>query len=84
MAKLKARPIEVAVEIKCCIDVLQTRPIEELGKAHHYKLVKSVKLDGVTVAFVAVNTLLKLIFVNERHNLCKDSFSFAHCLRMAS
>lgn len=56
----------------------------ELGKAHHHKLVTSLKLNGVTVAFVAVNTPLEIIFVYERHNLCKDVFSFVHGLRMAS
>ena len=81
---LDARPIEVAAEIKCRFYVPQTRPISELGKAHHHELVTNVELDGVTVAFIAVNTLLELIFVNERHNLRKDGFSFVHGLRMAS
>lgn len=44
----------------------------------------AIELDGVTVAFVAVDTLLKLIFVEKRHNLREDCFSFVHDLRMAS
>ena len=81
---LDARPIEVGAEIKSRFDVPQTRPVCELGKAHHHKLVTSIILDGVTVTFIAVDTLLELVFVNERHNLRKDGFSFVHGLRMVS
>ena len=48
------------------------------------KLVTTVELDGVPVALVAVNTLLEFIFVEERHDLSEDCFSFVHGLRMAS
>ena len=64
--------------------LIQASPVSELSKAHHHELVTAIELDGVTVAFVAVDTLLKLIFVEERHDLSEDCFSFVHGLRMAS
>ena len=56
----------------------------ELSKAHHHELVTAIELDGVPVALVAVDTLLELIFVEDRHDLSEDCFSFVHGLRMAS
>ena len=81
---LDTRPVEVSAEVKCSLNVSQTSPVGELGKAHHHELVTAIELDRVTVAFVAVDTLLELIFVDERHNLGEDCFSFVHGLRMAS
>ena len=40
--------------------------------------------DRVTVALVTVDTLLELVFIDERHNLRENCFSFVHGLRMAS
>ena len=81
---LDARPVEVSAEVKCSLNVSQTDPVGELSKAHHHELVTAVELDGVTVAFVAVDTLLELVFVNERHDLSEDCFSLVHGLRMAA
>ena len=46
--------------------------------------VTAIELDGVPVTFVAVDKLLELVFVEERHDLNEDCFSFIHGLRMAS
>ena len=81
---LDSRPIEVSAEVKCSLDVSQPRPVGELGKAHHHELVSAIEPDGMPVAFVAVDTLLELIFVKERHDLGEDCFSFVHGLRIAS
>ncbi len=40
-----------------------------------------IKLDGVTVTFVAVDTLLELVFINERHNLREDDFFLCSWLK---
>ena len=58
--------------------------VTPLRKAHHHELITAIKLDGVPVALVAVNTLLELIFVDERHNLREDCFSLVHGLRTAA
>ena len=81
---LDTRPVEVSAEVKCSFNVSQTSPVGELGKAHHHELVTTVELDGVPVALVAVDTLFEFIFVEERHELSEDCFSFVHGLRMAS
>ena len=46
--------------------------------------VTAIELDGGPVTFVAVDTLLEFVFVEERHDLNEDCFSFIHGLRMAS
>ena len=40
--------------------------VGELSKVHHHELVTTIELDGVTVTFVAVDTLLERVFVDER------------------
>ena len=82
--RLDSRTVEVSAEVKCSLNISQTSPVGELGKAHHHELVTATKLDGVSVSLVAVDTLLELVFVNERHNLSEDCFSFVHGLRIAS
>ena len=81
---LDAHPIPVTTEVKCSLYISQTGPVGELSKAHHHELITAIELDGVPVAMVAVDTLLELIFVDERHNLGEGCFSFVHGLRMAS
>ena len=81
---LKPGTIEVSAEVKCSLNISQTSPVSELSKAHHHELVTAIELDGVPVTFVAVDTLLELVFVEERHDLSEDCFSFVHGLRMAS
>ena len=81
---LDSCPIPVATEVKCSLSISQTSSVGELSKAHHHELVMAIELDRVAVAIVAVVTLLELIFVDERHNLGEDCFSFVHSLRMAS
>jgi len=81
---LDASPIPIATEVKCSLNISQTSSVGELSKAHHHELVTAIELDRVTVAFIAVNTLLELVFVEERHDMSEDCFSFVHGLRMAS
>lgn len=81
---LEPRTIEVSAEVKCSLNISQTSPICGLSKAHHHELVTAIELDDVPVTFVAVDTLLELVFVKERHDLSEDCFSFVHGLRMAS
>ena len=81
---LDPRTIEVSAEVKCSLNISQASPVGKLGKAHHHELVTAIELDGVPVTLVAVDTLLELIFVEERHDLSEDCFSFVHGLRMAS
>ena len=81
---LDARPVEVSAEVKCSLNISQTSSVSELSKAHHHELVTAIELDGVPVTLVAVDTLLELVFVKERHDLSEDCFSFVHGLRMAS
>ena len=82
--RLDARSVEVPAEVKCSLNVSQTSPVGELSEAHHHELVTAIELDGMAVAFVAVDTLLELIFVDERHDLRKDCFSLVHGLRTAA
>ena len=79
-----ARPVEVSAEVKCSLNISQTGPVGELSKAHHHELVTAIELDGVPVTLVAVDTLLELIFVEDRHDLSEDCFSFVHGLRIAA
>lgn len=81
---LDAGSIEVPAEVKCSLNISQTRAVCELSKAHHHELVSAIELNSVTVAFVAIDALFEFVFVNERHNLREDCFSFVHGLRMAS
>lgn len=81
---LDAESIEVPAEVKCSLNISQTRAVGELSKAHHHELVSAIELNSVTVAFVAIDALFEFVFVNERHNLREDCFSFVHGLRMAS
>ena len=53
-----------------------------LQKYRNHELVSAIELNSMTVAFVAIDALFE--FVNERHNLREDCFSFVHGLRMAS
>lgn len=55
-----------------------------LQKYRNHELVSAIELNSVTVAFVAIDALFEFVFVNERHNLREDCFSFVHGLRMAS
>ena len=81
---LDARSVEVSSEVKCSLNISQTRSISGLSEVHHNERVTAIELDGMPVASVSADTLLEFIFVSERHNLCKDRFSFVHGLRMAS
>ena len=82
--RLDARTVEVSTEVKCSLNISQTGSVGELSKAHHHELVTAIELDSVPVTLVAVDTLLELVFVEERHDLSEDCFSFVHGLRMAS
>ena len=81
---LDAGSVEVSAEVKCSLNVSQAGTVRELSEAHHHELVAAVKPDRVTVALVTVDTLLELVFIDERHNLRENCFSFVHGLRMAS
>ena len=41
---------------------------------YHHELVTAIEPDNVTVAIVAVDTLLERVFVEERHDLSEDCF----------
>lgn len=69
---IDAGSIEVPAEVKCSLNISQN------------ELVSAIELNSVTVAFVAIDALFEFVFVNERHNLREDCFSFVHGLRMAS
>ena len=71
---LDTRPVEVSAEVKCSLNVSQTDPVGELREAHNYELVTAIELDSVPVILVAVDTLLELVFVEERHYLSEDCF----------
>ena len=79
-----ARPVEVSAEVKCSLNISQASPVGELSEAHHHEQVTAIELDVVPVTFVEVDTLFELIFVEERHDLSEDCFSFVHGLRVAS
>ena len=53
------------------------------GSIEGLDVVTAIELDSVPVTFVAVDTLLELVFVKERHDLSEDCFSFVLDLRMA-
>ena len=81
---LDAGSVEVSAEVKCSLNISQAGTVGELSEAHHHELVAAVEPDCVTVALVTVDTLLELVFIDERHNLRENCFSFVHGLRMAS
>lgn len=79
---LEPRSVEIlSAEAEGCFNVSQAGTVGELGKTHHHELITAFELYRVSVALVAVDTFLKLIFINKRHNLCKDCFSFIHSLQ---
>lgn len=78
---LQSRSVQIAsAEVKSSLNISQTGSICDLSKAHHHELVTAIELYSVPVALIPVKALLKLIFINERHNLCKYCFSFVHSL----
>ena len=48
------------------------------------ELVPAIELDCVTITAIAVDALLKLVFVDERHNLREDGFTLVRDLRIAA
>ena len=81
---LDSQTAEVFAEVKCSLGISQTCSVDELGKAHHHELVTTIELDCMEVTLVAIDTLLELVFVKERHDLSEDCFSFVHGLQIAS
>ena len=82
---LESGPVQIlSAEVKCSLNISQTRTVGELRKAHHQELVPAVELDRMPVAAVAVDTLLELVFVDERHDLREDGFTLVHDLRTAA
>ncbi len=81
----KAGPVQIlGAEVKRSLNISQSRMVGELRKAHHQELVPAVELDRMSVAAVAVDTLLELVFVDERHDLREDGFTLVHDLRTAA
>ena len=79
---LQPRPVQVLrTETKSSLNISQSAPIRKLGKTHRHKLVTASEFDGVPVAFVALDTLGKFIFGEERHKLREDCFTLVHGLR---
>ena len=56
----------LVAEVKCSLNISQSSPVGELSKAQHHELVTAIELDVVPVTFVAVDTLLELVFVEEK------------------
>lgn len=81
---LDSRSVKVSAEVKFGLNISQASPVGELSEAHHYELVAANELGGVSITLVAVDTLLVLVFVEEKDNLSEDCFSLVHGLRMAS
>ena len=48
------------------------------------ELVPAIELDRMTIPAIAVDTLLQLVLVDERHDLREDGFTIVHDLRMAA
>ena len=63
-----------SAEVKCSLNISQTRAVGELSKAHHHELVSAIELDSATVVFVATDALFEFVFVNERYNLREELF----------
>ena len=78
---LNPRPVEVSAEVKCRLIISQAESFGKLSEAHLHELVTAIGFDSVLVSLVAVDTLLELIFVEDRHNLREDCFSLVHGLR---
>ena len=55
---LDAGSIEVPAEVKCSLNISQTRAVGELSKAHHHEqLVSAIELNSVTVALLLLASL---------------------------
>lgn len=61
--RLDNRYEEVSAEFKCSLNTSQASLVGELSKDHHHRLVTTIELDGVLVAFMAFNTLLEPILL---------------------
>ena len=58
----------------CSLNASHASPVSELGEALHHELATAIELDGLPVAFVAADTLLEFVFVEERHTCAKIVF----------
>ncbi len=81
---LNPRPEEFSAEVKCSLIISLAGSVGEQSEAHLHELVTAVGLDCVPFTLVAVDTLLELIFLEERHYLREDCFSLVHDLRTAA
>jgi hypothetical protein len=61
-------------------NVTQTFSKRKLSKTHYHKLFKAMKTFDPVVAFVPVNTLVKLIAINDLKELRKNVFALVHLL----
>jgi len=81
----ESRSVEVlSAEVKCSFNVSQTGTVGELSKTHHHELITAIEFNSVSVSLVGVNTLFEFRFIDKRHNLCEDCFSFIHSLQNAA
>ena len=79
--ELQPRMIKLGRERgKCSLNVAQTDPACKLGKAHDHKLVSTGEVNGMEVAIVFVNTFLKLMLWQKRHQLRENGFSDGHSM----
>ena len=53
---------------------LSSHPASELNKTQHYELITTIKLDGMPVAFIAIDTLHELVFIEEKHDLGENCY----------
>ena len=76
---LKAAVIKIAgTKSQGCLYVSKAGTVGKLRKAHYAELVSAGIFDGGSVAFVAINALFELIFINETHDLRKYCLSGSH------
>ena len=79
---LQSGPIQVLrTKVKGCLNISQSAPVRELGKAHRHKLVTASEFDGMSIAFIALDALGKFVFSEERHKLRKDCSTLIQGLR---
>lgn len=62
----------------CSIDTAQTNLFGKRSKAHHYKLISTVVLDGISIAIVSLYTFVEFVSWYERYDLSEYSLSLIH------
>lgn len=72
---LNAKTVKVdRIKVRCSLYVSWSESVRELIKLINMNLVTANELDGMPVTLIAVDILLKFIYVYKRHNLRKNCF----------